>query len=222
LDLGKANALEGDSRQLKTFTTAGIVKGSVNAVVTSPPYATALPYIDTDRLSLLLLQGMKGKASRAVEKKLVGSREIRKTERDAFERCIDGADFGEIRSQTAVEMISRVHELNRKADVGFRRKNKAATLYRYYEDMTKVMHSLDNIVSPEGSLFFVIGDNKTTAGGDDGEKICITSGKILIETGLAIGWNLAEVIPITVTQEDRLHNKNSITENEIVWFKKSA
>ncbi len=35
-----------------------IQKESFDCVITSPPYASALPYVDTDRLSILLLCSM--------------------------------------------------------------------------------------------------------------------------------------------------------------------
>jgi hypothetical protein len=68
-----------------------------------------------------------------------------------------------------------------------------------------------------GQAFFVIGDNRTTAGD---KEIRIQSGQALQEIGISLGWKLADTIPITVTTENRLHVKNSITENSILWFKK--
>jgi len=101
--------------------------------------------------------------------------------------------------------------------VGFRRKNQAALLYRYYHDMTAVLTNLSRVVVPNGSLFFVIGDNKTQAGE---QEIAIKSGQFIQECGRELGWELVDLIPITVTQENRLHNKNSITDNDIIWFRK--
>ena len=50
-------------------------KESIDCVVTSPPYATALPYVDTDRLSILLLFSMLSKDRKTIEDNLVGARE---------------------------------------------------------------------------------------------------------------------------------------------------
>ena len=93
----------------------------------------------------------------------------------------------------------------------------AALLYRYYNDMSKVFGNLNRAVKENGSLFFVIGDNKTSAGGKD---INIQSGKILVEMGKKEGWKLESIIPITVTRENKINNKNGITENEIIWFRR--
>ena len=56
-----------------------------DAVITSPPYATALPYIDTQRLSLVLLGLIGADELRATEAALVGAREITIGERRALE-----------------------------------------------------------------------------------------------------------------------------------------
>jgi hypothetical protein len=34
------------------------------------------------------------------------------------------------------------------------------------------------------------------------------------------GWKLESIIPISVTQENKINNKNGITENEIIWFRR--
>ena len=99
--------------------------------------------------------------------------------------------------------------------MGFRRDNTAALLYLYFQDMSKVMQNLDPLLRAGSSAFFVIGDNRTTAGG---KEIKIKSGEVLQEIGESIGWKVADVIPITVTTENRLHAKNSITTNEIIRF----
>lgn len=49
-----SKVVEGDARTPKTVEALGLTENSVDLVLTSPPYATALPYIDTDRLSLLI------------------------------------------------------------------------------------------------------------------------------------------------------------------------
>ncbi len=45
-----ATAIHGDCSVPSVFEENGIGRCSIDAIITSPPYATALPYIDTDRL----------------------------------------------------------------------------------------------------------------------------------------------------------------------------
>ena len=213
-----ATALQGDCRLPGVLSEQGLGEGSLDAIVTSPPYATALPYIDTDRLSILLLFGLNTKERSTLEASLVGSREITKKKKGGVDELIDKGDFSAIYSATARAIVEEVRERNKGADVGFRRDNTAALLYLYFQDMGKVMANLAPRLRRDGSAFFVIGDNRTVAGG---KEVKITSGRVLQEIGKAVGWELKDVIPITVTTENRLHAKNSITENEIIRFKKA-
>jgi DNA modification methylase len=212
-----AHIWQKDSRDLSSFNSVGIVKETLDAVVTSPPYATALPYIDTDRLSILLLCGVPSAERSQIEESLTGSREIRNGHRRELESTIERAMFSDVPSLTARALIAKVHRLNTNAEVGFRRKNMAALLLRYFSDMTKVFRNLDVSLKPGASAFFVIGDNVTTAGD---KELVIKSAEVLTETAEDIGWVICERIPITVTTENRRHAKNSITENEIIWCKK--
>ncbi len=212
-----ATAMLGDCRNASMFAENGIEKGSVDSIVTSPPYATALPYIDTDRLSILLLFGMNSRERSALESSLIGSREITKKKKSGVDERIDIGDFAAIQSSVARDIVEEVRERNKGADVGFRRDNTAALLYLYFQDMSIVMQNLNPLLRSGGAAFFVIGDNRTTAGG---KEVKIASGRALQEIGAAIGWELIDVIPITVTTENRLHAKNSITVNEIIRFRK--
>lgn len=205
-----------DCRDARSFEVLGL-SNSIDCVVTSPPYATALPYIDTDRLSILLLFGLKSKERTVLERNLIGAREITNGERAKQELKILDGDFDEILSKTAIKTVRDIFKTYSNDDVGFRRKNMAALLYRYFSDMTKVLTNLDKAIKKGGNLFFVIGDNKTY---HEEKALLIKSGKVLEEIGKELGWKLNEVIPITVTQENRLHNKNGITDNDIIWFTK--
>lgn len=208
-----------DSRTEAAFEDPEGRARRVEAVVTSPPYATALPYIDTDRLSLLLLLGMQSRCRSEIELALTGSREIRNHSRREIEGKIEEESFGAIASGSAKTIITEVYRRNRSADVGFRRKNMAALLYRYFHDLAKVLQNVDRCLNAGGAAFFVIGDSTTVAGG---KEIRIRSADALKETGAALGWTLNEAIPITVTLEKRPHTRNSITKNEVIWFRKSG
>jgi len=213
----KASAFSGDSRSWDTFRQFNLTNNSIDAVVTSPPYATALPYIDTDRLSILLLLGVESNRRSILEESITGSREIKTRDKNDLEEKIDALDWGDINSFTAQKIVSEVRRGNMNSDVGFRKQNMASLLYRYFSDLSLVSQNIDKCVKPDGSVFFVIGDTKTEAGD---KWVAIKSGQVLKELGLSLGWKLVDVIPITVTTEDRPHSKNSITENDIIWFRK--
>ncbi len=207
------SVIEGDARLLSTFES---VRQEVSCVVTSPPYATALPYIDTDRLSLLVALGINRSRRTALERGLTGSREIRESERRTTERNID-CDASNLASVTAIKMVRTIRDLNQRGAAGFRRRNLAALLYRYFVDMQSVFGNLDRSSKAGAHLFFVIGDNRTVAGGKD---VRIESTQVLAELGDSVGWRLTDRIPISVTKESRLNSHHSITENTVLWFTK--
>jgi hypothetical protein len=212
-----SRVIEGDAGDPATLRD---LKGRVTCVVTSPPYATALPYIDTDRLSLLVVLGVPGPRRSALEHGLTGSREIRDKERREFEAVIDSPGLRDrLSSETAARMIRTVRRLNAGDDVGFRRRNMAALLFRYFSGIRRVFENVNATMVPGGQLFFVIGDNRTLAGG---QEIAIKSGRVLREIGEAVGWSLVDEIPISVTKEALLHSHNSITENSVLWFRAPA
>jgi hypothetical protein len=216
-ELIPAEVYEGDTRNAEAFAKAGISNAAMHAVVTSPPYATALPYIDTDRLSILLFCKLGSRERVQIEQDLTGSREIKTQARKQIEEAIESKQFQSIPSNTACKIISDLHVRNASTEAGFRKRAMAALLYRYFRDMAKAMTNISAVLRSGASAFFVIGDNYTQAGR---HKITIKSCTALKEIAAYLDWQIHDVIPISVTTENRLNAKNSITRNEILWFKK--
>jgi DNA modification methylase len=210
--------IEGDSRDEASYAKIAPPQG-FDLVVTSPPYATALPYIDTDRLNLLVILGIPTSERTLLEEKLIGSREIRVRERHQLERQISSLTAEVLGSDLAFDTIREIYERNLNANVGFRRRNMAALLLRYCKDMFNAFRAMDKYLAKAAQIFIVIGDSKTVAGGIE---IHIPTTEILAEQGQATGWTLKERIPITVTKENLLHSKHSITQNTVLWFCKGS
>ena len=152
-----------------------------------------------------------------IENNLIGSRDIKLKERKIYEAIIKKNLPKLINSKFALNTIKKIFKLNNSNNVGFRKKNMSSILMRYFMNMEKVMKNLDKIIKINGKLIFVIGDNFTTAGN---EKIKIQNSKILEEIGQSLNWKLIEKIPITVTKENTINIKNSISNNDILIFKK--
>jgi hypothetical protein len=214
--IGNATIWQGNSND-SDLVHQLLPETGVDIVITSPPYATALPYIDTNRLNMLVLGGYNAKKRVPLEAEMTGTREINKATRDAYEKRIRAEDYDCIISGTAKKVISTIFKENENADIGFRKKNMSALIYMYFRDMTKVMGTIDMVVKPGGYVCIVIGDTKTVTG--EGQLIIRTT-QVLRETASAMGWNLEYDIPISVTKEKYVHMHNSITENNILVFKK--
>ena len=65
---------EGDARRCNEVWQSHA--GNVDVVITSPPYATALPYLDTDRLSLSYLGLLSRGEQRSRDQNMIGNREV--------------------------------------------------------------------------------------------------------------------------------------------------
>jgi DNA modification methylase len=206
--------VEGDSRDDKTFEVLGLENSSVDLILTSPPYATALPYIDTDRLSLLAIFGMDASMRRPVEHDLVGSREILTGERRALEN--------ELSSQSGLpnSVINYLNELHSKVSnsaVGFRRKNMPALLLRFFRDMDTVIHKCCRVLRPGGEAMLVVGDNQMQI---DGSYERIPTTDFVEAIACTRGLELVERIDISVTTENLVHAKNAIRENVVLRLKR--
>ena len=214
--IGRAHIWRGNSTDVTGLKKA-LPSGGVDIVITSPPYATALPYIDTNRLNMLVLHGLNSSRRMPIEAEMTGTREINKTTRQLYEEKIRHEDYGDIISPTAIQIISKIYLQNSEADVGFRKKNMASLIYMYFSDITKVLQSLNEVVKQRGYICIVIGDTKTMTGS---EKVIIRTTEVLRETGQKLGWTLVKDIPISVTKENYIHMNNSITENNILIFQR--
>ena len=215
VEFREATVVEGDSRKGSTFDE---LTQPADGLITSPPYATALPYIDTDRLSLLTVLDVGRSDRNTLERTLTGSREIRERERRDLEELLEGDGIRDaLLSPTAVKLIRRIHYLNSVNKVGFRRRNMTSLLTRYFSDMRAVLGQINEHVKARAPMYFIVGDNCTVAGAN---TVRITTARILEEMAHSIGWTTDKPIPITVTKDGHLHSKNSITDNVILRFRR--
>lgn len=208
--LGEGIALEGDAR-----TSQSVLKdwrGRIDAVVTSPPYATALPYLDTDRLSLIYLRLLPRSEHRRREVLMVGNREITDRFRRRYWEAYKAAKPS--MPGAIVRLVDKVHRLNHDADVGFRRKNMAALLAKYFLDMREVFQGLAFLLKEEAPAFLVIGGNHTYAGG---KRIQIDTASLLGELVESCGLVLEDSLPMDMlVSRDIFRNNASAAETILV------
>lgn len=212
-----ATVAQGDCRDAQTFGSLGLGQESVDAVVTSPPYATALPYIDTDRLSLMAILGMPAKPRRTVEERLTGSREILKSERAAVESLLFGDTATDVLPGELVAELRELHRRNLEDGAGFRRLNMPALLYRYFSDMRTNLVNVANVLRAGGKAFYVVGDSKTKV---SGEWFPIRTTEWLMRIADQNGLRASKLVDISVPTEYLKHIRNSITENSVLVFEK--
>ena len=213
----RPNIAWGDSRKPETLRGLGLRSGSVDCVVTSPPYATALPYIDTDRLSLLAVLGLSSRKRSRLETSLTGSREIgQKARRQAEAELLDDSARQELPDQV-VDLLRGIYEANRAGNVGFRRANMAALLWRYFIHMRENLTQVRRVLKVGAKALYVVGDSRTKAGGT---WTAITTCASIRQIGAMAGLRHVESLPIDVTRDNHRHAKNAITKNRVEVFEK--
>jgi DNA modification methylase len=202
----------GNNRGRDVYDQLGLSDGTVDLVLTSPPYAMALPYIDTDRLSLLTLMGLTSSKRRPLEHDLTGSRELTTRERREHERSIE---FGELDLPgSAREFLSELSALVSSApDLGFRRQNMPALVTRFLTHMDAVFSQIERLCAENGRAAIVIGDSRMTI---SERVIGIPTTELVQDIARSHGFVLDETIDISVTVDGMRHMKNSITRNSVL------
>jgi len=210
---GQAIVTGGDARALEREWSAW--QGKVDAVITSPPYATALPYLDTDRLSLSYLGLLPRPSQRQRDLLMIGNREITEKIRRAYwERLQTDAN---LLPKQVVKLIHRIHRLNSGAEVGFRRRNLPALLAKYFFDMREVLAGIKKMLRPGASAFVVVGNNHTKAGG---KHVDIKTAELLAETGRLVGFEEGRHIPMEMLVSRDIFRKNAVASETILELKK--
>jgi DNA modification methylase len=206
----------GDNRSKATYDAMGLTDNSVDMVVTSPPYAMALPYIDTDRLSMLVLFGLGGSERRPIEQTLIGSREITAGIKKKIEEDFLGTSG---LPAACTEFVRKLHKrVSKSKEAGFRKQNMPALIYRFLSDMDQVLFQLHRLCKVGAEAMVVIGDSKMTI---DEVEVRIPSTDLLEAIAIARGFVMIERIDISVTTENLVHIKNAITENVVLRMKKA-
>lgn len=202
---------EGDARN------CGLVWGenSIDVIITSPPYATALPYLDTDRLSLCYLGLLPRPEHRLRDKFMIGNREVsERIRKDYWDQYI----FGKSNLPVSVtSLIDKVHDLNAGTIVGFRRRNLPALLSKYFFDMKEVIEGMKMALKPGHCAFVVVGNNHTIAGG---QRVEIPTARLLQDIAALIGFEVAEPLQMDMLVSRDIFKGNAMASEEILVFRK--
>ena len=195
----------GDARDAVTYVDSFSGKLKFDAVITSPPYVTALPYIDTQRLSLALLGLISASDIRKTEQKLIGNREITNQQRKIWEAALQGNLY-----DLPKECWQFCHELLTAVDArkdGFRRQNKPALIYQYFSEMSQVFAQVNRLLRPGARFVLVVGPSRTTLGG---HQFVIDTPYWLGSIAERHGFRKIEILKLNTYQRYALHRANSI------------
>lgn len=208
---GEQTVLLGDARRCADSGHPSMGQQRFAAALTSPPYATALPYIDTQRLSLVLFQHVRSHELRSQERQLIGNREIQPSERVALDQRLTSTKRGLPRECIAFCRSLR-RAVNDRTD-GFRKQNTPALLYKYLGDMAEMFNQVRQLLEPGTPYALVVGRNTTTLGG---KTYTIDTPHLLALVADENGFELQEAVELETYQRYDVHQSNSIRTESLV------
>ena len=192
-------------------------KSSVDVVITSPPYATALPYLDTDRLSLCYLGLLPRPEHRTHDHLMIGNREVTERLRRAYWSQFEKQ--GKTLPDAVCVLIDKIKNLNETANVGFRRRNLPALLAKYFFDMKETVESIYRVLKPRSFAFVVVGNNHTIAGG---QRVDIWTASLLQDLAKQVGFHVADSLPMEMLVSRDIFKKNATASEEILALYKTG
>ncbi len=203
-----------DSREIIKNSEQWSHRPAYDAAVTSPPYATALPYIDTQRLSLVWLDLATPKDLRFLDANLTGSREFTKKKKNFWAESLKSN-----RNQLVSEVHSYCCELEEAlSDTdGFRRQAVPYLMYRYFSDMQAVFRNILEITKIEAPFALVVGHNHTIL---SGQRFNIDTPALLKKIAISCGWGHQESIPLQTYHRYSIHSANAVRTETLLILKK--
>lgn len=203
----------GDARNCTTIWKT--LKGKVDVVITSPPYATALPYLDTDRLSLCYLGLLAREEYRKRDVSMIGNREV--TENLRVQYLLALQENRALLPKSVHVLIKKIENGNSGTDAGFRRKNLPALLAKYFLDMREVLSGIYAILKPGAMTYMVVGSNHTIAGG---QRVDIMTPELLSDIAQMLNFKILQPIPMEMLVSRDIFKKNASTSEKILVFQK--
>ena len=208
-DLPKGEALLLDVKKIMPSQ----VGEPFDAAVTSPPYAMALPYIDTQRLSLVWLGLARPAELGQLQAELIGSREFRGKGRHELRAQLE-ANSDNLPSRQAEFCLELQCALSEQD--GFRRQAVPALLYRYFSAMKASLAAVRKVMRPGAPYGLIVGHNRTTIGGLPRD---IDTPSHLANLALAENWQIQELIPLQTYRRYGYHVSNAVAAETLVLLR---
>ena len=185
-----------------------------DAVITSPPYAMALPYIDTQRLSLVWLELASPSDIHRLEAELVGSRELRGTSRYELDSLLreNGSGLPVAQRELCLDMARHLSGTD-----GFRRRAVPGLLYRYFEAMSASFEAVAKCSKPGAPYALVVGHNHSILGG---KRFDIDTPTHLAALAQRVGWSIEEQIPLQTYQRYGYHMDNAVAAETLLMLRR--
>nr|ABM69265.1 M2.BmrI [Priestia megaterium] len=213
LNVARNRAINCDSRSLNL--QEGILDFNYfDAGITSPPYATALPYIDTQRLSLVWLGLIPPGEIMTLEGRLIGSREFKNAIKKEWQEKIvtNTSQIPTPLHEYCLELQNSLSETD-----GFRRQAVPLLLYRYLADMQSMFRNLLPYFKSNAPYALIVGHNHTTLGG---KRFDIDTPRFLVEIAIHVGWIHEDSMELQTYQRYGINHKNAVKNETLIILRK--
>jgi site-specific DNA-methyltransferase (cytosine-N4-specific) len=185
-----------------------------DAAVTSPPYANALPYIDTQRLSIVFLEMCHHDYVRKLERELIGNREITSSERGEWSQKM-GQEL--VHMPESIRMLCQNMAASVSDNDGFRRQNTPPLVFKYFWEMSYAYRTVYNLLKTNGQYALVVGMNKARIGDRD---FLIDTPRLLADLAIQHGFKLERLVELDTYSRYDIHQSNSIKNESLILLKK--
>ena len=213
-EIAKGEAYLSDNRQFLTYWQNHQPQMLFDGAITSPPYATALPYIDTQRLSLIWLRLCQPQELKTLEEDLTGSREVRGKNKLLWKQRLNKNQY-ELENSVHDFCMKLAHSLTDQD--GFRRQAVPLLLYRYFYNMKRMFEQVKAMLKENAPFALVVGHNRTTLGG---HHFDINTPLHLQKLAESCGWTHLESIPLQTYQRYDIHSANSVKLETLLILKR--
>ncbi len=175
-----------------------------DAAITSPPYATALPYIDTQRLSLVWLYLCDPADIGPLDGLMIGSREMKRQEQIRLTQQLED-NVRHLPKAQAEFCCDLAHAIGSRD--GFRRRAVPMLIYRYMADMRDGFRAVARLLRKGAPYALIVGHNHTVL---SGVRRDIDTPSHLVGLAQSEGWLLGEAIPLQTYRRYGLHAVNAV------------
>lgn len=204
-----SRALLLDSRHLR-LGSKKLEGRKFDCALTSPPYAMALPYIDTQRLSLVWLNLLPPSEILKLEARLVGSREIRGENKQSLSEALreNYSQLPKEQAEYCLHLQSAVSDSD-----GFRRRAVPVLLYRYFSGMQETLRAMRGCMRKRAPFALIVGSNHTVLGG---ERFDIDTPTHLAQIARSCGWDHEETMSLQTYHRYGYHMNNAVTSESLI------
>jgi hypothetical protein len=210
LQTPSVTAHHSDVRSFLVARPSRALRGKFHAAITSPPYAMALPYIDTQRLSLVWLRLVEPRQLQSLQAELIGSREFNGSRRGMWDRNL--LENTERLPRRHAALCRRLLRLVGDKD-GFRRRAVPALLYRYLVGMRDSLLAVHSLLRTGAPFFLIVGHNHSVLGG---QRVDIDTPALLADLAREVGFEVEGCEGLQTYQRYGLHQKNAIDREELL------